>query len=88
VILSLLTLQLISILFTSLPKPKIFLLTSMESFNVVSTIVVARAILPLKESHAKAVSCTLVISSDLDKVFDVTLDVTRGADAPSTKMGS
>jgi hypothetical protein len=50
VIISFLTLQLIPIIFTSPPKPKIFIPTSMESFNIVSTTAVARAIPPLKEA--------------------------------------
>jgi hypothetical protein len=87
VTLSFLTLQFITILFTSLPKPKIFLPTSMESYNVISTTATVRTIPPLKESPMKVTSCTLVASSDLHKALDVTKDVTRGAGSPSAKMG-
>jgi hypothetical protein len=59
----------------------------MESFNVVSTVAAVRAITLLKESPTKVMSCTLVASSNLDKVFNVTKDVTRGAGGPPVKMG-
>jgi hypothetical protein len=87
VISAFLTLQFILILFTSIPKPKTFFLTSMKSFNVISTAAAMRGIPSVKESPVKVASCTLVASSDLDKVLDVTKDITRGADAPMTKMG-
>jgi hypothetical protein len=69
VTLSFLTLQFIPVLFTYLPKPKIFLPASMESFNIVFTAAAATTISPLKESPVKAASYTLVASSDLDKVL-------------------
>jgi hypothetical protein len=59
----------------------------MESFNVVSTAAAMRVMPPLKVSSAEVTFCTLVASSDLDKVLDVTKEVTRGAGAPSVKMG-
>jgi hypothetical protein len=87
VTLSFLTLQFIPILLTTLPKPKIFLLSSMESFNVVSTAATVRAMMSLKESLVKVTSYTLITSSDSEKVLDMTKDVTRGASTPSAKMG-
>jgi hypothetical protein len=60
----------------------------MESFNVVSTAVVKRAMPPLKESPTKVASYTLVASSDLDKSLDITKGVIGGASAPTAKMGS
>jgi hypothetical protein len=58
----------------------------MESFNVISIVAATRAILPLKESPVKVMSYTLVASSDLDKVLDMTKEVNRRVSAPSMKM--
>jgi hypothetical protein len=72
VIISFLTLQLIPILFTSPPKPKIFLPASMESFNIVSTAAATRAI---------------STASDLEHVLDAAKGNPKGADTPLNLMG-
>jgi hypothetical protein len=73
VIISFLTLQLIPILFTSPPKPKIFLPASMESFNIISTAAATRAI---------------STASDLEHVLDAAKGNPKGADMPLNLMGT
>jgi hypothetical protein len=61
----------------------------MDPFNALFTTTAARKIPQLKEAPlAKVISCALIVSTDLEKDFDATKEVIRGAGVPSVKMAS
>jgi hypothetical protein len=61
----------------------------MDSFNALSTAVVARKVSPLREAPpAKVMSCALVTSTDQDRALDIVKEVTEEAGMPSAKMAS
>jgi hypothetical protein len=65
---------------TSLPKLLFILSPTMDPFNALSTIAVARKTPPLKVvPTAKVMSCTLVTSIDQEKTLDAAKEVTGGA---------